>query len=302
MQAISTQLEKLVESIHATPHMIVYEFAGAGTQALEWLHSVGGSSRTILEATDHYAATSLVEAIGFEPKQFASSEVARALAINAYIRACNLTNASVPVAGVGCAATIATDRKKRGDHRCHVAVCTAQGVIVYALKLVKGLRNRHEEEYLVSLLILRAIAKVCSLNEPPLPLHDTEVVKEKFEQVDLLARLITGEFGLVTVWPDGRMVPGQSIPGIAILSGAFNPVHDGHRHLAHVAAKILGQEIYFELPMINADKAPIDPEETQQRMAQFVDFGPLILTGAPLFSQKIKLFPHSTFIIGVDTA
>ena len=303
MQELPTHLKKLIEDIHATPQLIVYDFAGAGTQALAWLHGVGGSSRTILEATDRYAATSLVEAIGFEPRQFTSPEVARAMATNAYIRACNLADTGTLVAGIGCTATIATNRQKRGEHRCFIAVCNAQGITTYTLKLTKGLRSRQEEEHLVSLLVLRTIAKLCGLAEQPiLPLQETGIMEEEFEQVGLLKRLVAGEIGLVTVGPDGRMVPGKRLSHVAMLSGAFNPLHEGHRKLARIASKILGQEIYFELPMINADKAPIDSAETQRRVAQFADFGPLILTGAPLFSQKIKLFPHSTFIIGVDTA
>ena len=98
------------------------------------------------------------------------------------------------------------------------------------------------------------------------------------------------------------MTPGKSLSHLALLSGAFDPLHDGHRQLAQVAAEILGREIYFELPIVNADKAPINPAETERRMAQFANFGPLILTTAPLFSQKVRLFPHSTFVLGVDTA
>ena len=70
--------------------MVVIEFAGAGAQALTWLHAVGGSSRTILEATDRYAAPSLVEAIGFSPVQFTSSQVAQAMAVKAFFRASQL--------------------------------------------------------------------------------------------------------------------------------------------------------------------------------------------------------------------
>ena len=73
------QLKKLIEDIHASPQMVVLDFAGAGSQALAWLHGVGGSSRTILEATDCYASTSLIDLIGFEPEKFASLEVARAM-------------------------------------------------------------------------------------------------------------------------------------------------------------------------------------------------------------------------------
>jgi hypothetical protein len=57
---INTQLEQIITTIHATPQKIVFEFAGAGSQALTWLHAVGGSSRTILEATDRYLAASRI--------------------------------------------------------------------------------------------------------------------------------------------------------------------------------------------------------------------------------------------------
>ena len=108
MQGIPTDLENLIEAIHAAPQMMVIEFAGAGSQALAWLHGVGGSSRTILEATDRYASASLVRALDFEPKQFTSPQVARAMATLAYIRACELAAVNAAVAGVGCTATIAT--------------------------------------------------------------------------------------------------------------------------------------------------------------------------------------------------
>ena len=125
MKPIWADLEKLIAAIHATPHKVVIEFAGAGAQALTWLHGVGGSSRTILEATDRYAATSLIDLLGFEPVQFTSLKVARAMATQAYIRACDLVDAGEPVTGLGGTATLATDRRKRWQHRGRVAVGNA---------------------------------------------------------------------------------------------------------------------------------------------------------------------------------
>ncbi len=119
--------EKLVAAIHAAPPQAVIHFAGAGSQALAWLHGLGGSSRTVLEATDCYSAASLREVVGFEPPHFTTEAVARALANRAFLRACHLTEPGTPVAGVGCTATIATDRAKRGEHRAHVAVSNAAG-------------------------------------------------------------------------------------------------------------------------------------------------------------------------------
>lgn len=296
------QLEKGIKEIHAAPQMVVIEFAGAGSQALAWLHGVSGSSRTILEVTDRYAAASVISAIGFEPDQFASPQVARAMATKAHIRACQLAGPGVPVAGIGCTATIATGRTKRGEHRCCLAVSETYGVTTYSLILTKGLRTRRQEEELVSLLILKAVAKVCGVDGlPELELFESEHLAEHFESVDLVGRLLAGEMGWVAVSPEGQMTPGETIPDIALLSGAFNPLHDGHKQLARVAGEILKRQVHFELPLINAGKGPLTEVEARRRVAQFADFATVILTRAPLFSQKAALFPHSVFVVGADS-
>jgi nicotinic acid mononucleotide adenylyltransferase len=302
MHITRADVEKSIQAIHAAPHMVVIEFAGAGSQALAWLHGVAGSSRTILEATDRYVSTSLINLLGFEPTQFTSPQVARAMATKAYIRARQLAPPGTPVAGIGSTATIATDRAKRGDHRCCVAVCDAQGVTSYALTLTKGLRTRQQEESLVSLLILRAVAGVCGVEGLPTPtLVGEEAFVEQFEPTDLLARLLAREVGWVAVTPDDHMTTGETLSHIALLSGSFNPIHQGHRKLAEAAAKILGQDVYFELTLVNADKAQIDLGEARRRIAQFSGQATVLLTCAPLFSQKAQLFPHSVFVLGIDT-
>lgn len=298
--------ERLIEpirAIHATPTMVVIGFAGAGAQALAWLHGVGGSSRTLLEATDHYAAASLIEAIGFEPEQLTASNVARALATQAYIRACHLAGGDTVPAGIACTATIATDRMKRGDHRACIAICTAEAVTTYELTLAKGRRTRQEEEHLVSLLILKAVARVCDVTGlPELERFKEERLVEQVERCSLLDRVLAGDFNWVAVSPQGRLTPGRTWPNIAMLSGAFNPLHAGHRQMVSVAAERLQQEVYFELPLINAGKGPLEPAIAEQRLAQFAGRSTVILTRAPLFSQKADMFPHSVFVIGVDTA
>lgn len=299
----SADLDNFVEAIHATPPMVVIEFAGAGAQALAWLHGVGGSSRTVLEATDRYAAASVAEGAGFAPEQFTSSKVARALATNAYIRAAHLTGHGPPVAGIGCTAAIATDRAKRGQHRCCVAVSSAQGVITYSLILEKGARTRHEEEQLISRLILNAVARVCGLETRlPLRLLANENLEERVEPVGLLERLLARELELVIAWPDGQLTPGRQLSHIAVLSGSFNPLHKGHRKMARTVAELLNKKVYFELPLINAEKTAIDPAEAHLRVSQFTGYAPVLLTTAPLFSQKAQIFPHSEFILGADTA
>jgi nicotinic acid mononucleotide adenylyltransferase len=294
-------LEKAIEAIHAAPQMFVIEFAGAGSQALTWLHSVGGSSRTILEATDRYTPASLIGSIGFEPEQFTSPEVAKAMATQAFFRACDLAKPGVSVAGLGCTATIATDRTKRGDHRCFIATCEANGITSYGLTLTKGLRTRRKEENVISLLILSAIAEVCGLRESPVfSLSDREQVTKAFEPCDLLDRLSVQELDWVVIAPNGQMTIGKTLPNLALLPGACDPLHEGQRQLARAAAEILGQEIYFELSLVNAGKGQIELELARRRLAQFAKFATVMVSRTPLYSQKAELFPHSVFVIGAD--
>ena len=293
-------LHVILTNIHAAPHSGVISFAGAGAQALAWLHSVGGSSRTVLEATDHYAAASLAQAVGFEPEQFTSKRVAAALAARAHARA-GVLAPDAPVFGLGCTASIATDRPKRGEHRAFIAVRDAFGTSFYTPTLTKGERTRQGEEEVVSRLIVRAVAEVCGLREFP----GSEEVEAYLEPEPDLQALLSDEAAWVAVHPDGKLQTGQegeTLPRVALLSGSFNPLHQGHKELAETAARHLGREVYFELPLVNADKAPIDLSEARRRAAQFSAYAPLVLTRTPLFEQKADLFPGSVFIIGADTA
>lgn len=115
------------------------------------------------------------------------------------------------------------------------------------------------------------------------------------------ARVVGGECAWAAVAPDGDVRCGRTLAGIAVLSGAFNPLHVGHRRLGETAARILGREVLFELPLVNADKAPIETREAERRALQFAGFATLLLTRAPLFSLKAEIFPDSVFVVGADT-
>ncbi|MCB9077761.1 MAG: hypothetical protein H6631_09235 [Anaerolineaceae bacterium] len=293
----------VVTAIHNTPEKVVLEFAGAGSLALAWLHRVGGSSRTILEATDRYAAASLTGLIGFQPEQFVSRGVAVAMAAAAYQRAQTLAEPETPLLGIGCTATIATDRTKRGQHRACVAAYSAASLLTFDLTLTKGARDRLAEEQLVSRLIVRAIAQASGLaNALSVDLIESETIETSFQPVTLLNQLLAGSVQTVTLSPTGRLAADEPITTSAILSGSFNPLHQGHRQMAQIAAQTLGRPVYFELPLLNADKPALAPAEAIRRSGQFLDYAPLVFSGAPLFTQKARIFPNTVFIVGYDTA
>jgi hypothetical protein len=300
---LDATLQQAIEQIHASAHKLVLEFAGAGSLALYQLHSVAGSSRTIIEATDRYASTSLADLLGELPGQFVSRETAAAMAGRAYRRAMRLAEPGTLCLGVACTAAIATDRVRRGEDRCWIAVRDSAGVSSYGLGMLKGARDRLGEEQLVSQLLLRAIAEACGIGAAvPLATRDGEQVETARESAgDPLAQLLDGAARMVLVAPDGTATADQPVQG-ALLSGSFNPLHAGHERLAEAAAATLGMPATFELPILNADKAALGYAEIERRLAQFRWRYPVVLSRAALFVDKAALVPGCVFVLGYDTA
>jgi nicotinamide mononucleotide (NMN) deamidase PncC len=295
-------ITRLIAQFYTKPISFVLEFAGAGSLALFWLHSVPGSSRAILEATDRYASASLTELLGRRPNSFVSKETAQAMAVQAYRRARRLSDEPLCM-GVALTATIATDRVKRGEHNCWVAVHDQQGVRTFGLTLAKGQRTRAEEEHIVSRLLLHAIATAYEIDAPVQIdlLANEQIVTDSIAQPDPIAQLLDQRVQSVMITRDGRRTADAPVQG-ALLSGSFNPLHAGHEHLLYAAERFLKLPAAFELPIFNADKPPLRYAEIERRLAQFQQHHTVLLSRAPLFRQKAALFPGCVFVVGYDTA
>ncbi len=89
---------------------------------------------------------------------------------------------------------------------------------------------------------------------------------------------------------------------LVLLSGSFNPLHDGHRQLAWTAQKRLGKSVAFELSIVNVDKPEIASEEVRRRLQQFIGLAPVYVTRAMSFERKAMLFPNAVMVVGADTA
>lgn len=295
----------LVEQIHAAPPKLVYEFAGAGVGALASLHAVGGSSRTVLEATDRYANRSLEDGVGATVAKSVAPDVAVALALRARARARWLAGPEEAVLGVGATATIATDRTKRGRHGACVATADGLGLRRFDLRLAKGARDRAGEEHVVSSLVLRAIAEASGVwRHVPVELVEDERCERTFVPGAALADFADEGRPLLMIDATGEVVDSLSWPdrGGAVVSGAFHPLHDGHLGLAAAAQRHLGRPVAFELAVANADKRTIDLDEAHRRATQFSGRAPLLLSRAARFDEKAALMPGSVFVVGADTA
>jgi hypothetical protein len=292
----------LIALLHQAPYRCVLAVTGGGAGAIAWLLSAPGASRTVLEAFVPYAEDSLTEYLGRAPESFCSVAASRDMAVRAQQRARRLAPGA-PTAGVGCTASLRSDRPKRGDHRAHLSVHTGVRTTTYSLVLVKGARDREGEETIIDLVLLNALAEGFGvpdrLSVPLLP--GEEIVAETTTEGEALARFLGGETAALHVEMDGRMNTDAPKPAL-LLPGSFNPVHEGHLRLAELASRIVGAPAAFDLSVLNADKPPLADEEVRRRLTQFVWLAPVWLTRAPTYTEKAELFPGCIFVIGADTA
>ena len=291
--------EELVRQIHGVGRRLVLSATGGGSQAISDLLSVGGASNTVLAATVPYAASALAAWLGATPEHYCCDRTARAMAMVGYRRAVKLAPDEPNVVGIGCTASLASDRPKRGAHRVYLAVQTADVTATTAWEFVKGRRTRAEEEDATARAILNLIAQHWGLCD--------SLALDLGEDEPCEARAIAAP----ACWQDllaGRL---QLVPATAaaeaesprvLLPGAFQPLHAGHRQMARLAEQMTGSRVAFELSMFNVDKPPLDYLEIDRRLGQFDSAQDAVwLSDAATFITKSKLLPGATFVVGADT-
>lgn len=85
-----------------------------------------------------------------------------------------------------------------------------------------------------------------------------------------------------------------------IFPGSFNPIHEGHRAIFD---NIAGKAKCFEISIGRWGKEPLDETSLRERLMQFKDYAPVLITNAPRFIEKCAVMknynPH--WHIGADT-
>ena len=238
----------------------------------------------------------------------------------AYRQAAALSSFGTPILGASATCALSTDRDRRGEHKAFVSIHTGTTTRTYTLKLAKGSRGRRQEDLLTSRLILDAVAAATGAadltveskfaSEGLLGPGDTLEVSQPEEIPDrgqLLRDMLNGKFKTLEFSGSGGLaVVDAPRPGRVYLPGSFNPLHTGHVDLLAAACRVNDvplTEGAFELSVGNADKGFLPLPEIERRVAQFVSAQrPVVVTKAPLFTQKSDLFPKSSFGVGYDTA
>ncbi len=294
----------LISALHASGRKAALAITGGGSGAIAELLRVPGGSRLLVEAHVPYDEQALATFLDYRPEQSCSAETAIALARKAHARAAALLPAGSDIVGLGATAALVSDRPRRGEHRLHIATDSADGISVCTASLAKGRRDRAAEEDLTAHMILLWLARACRVPAPsPADLIDPD---EHFaitaaDTGDAIDRLLAGDHVRVTAQPDGQIALTAPPPPV-VFPGSFNPLHQGHVSLARVVEDIRQQPITYEISVTNVDKPSLAAPVVRHRLAQFAWRSPVELTRAPTFLEKSRLFPRTTFVVGVDTA
>ncbi len=259
----------------------VFHITGGGSLFLSEMLTTPGASRTVLDIRVPYAEAALHQLLGKLSSGACSDATARALAMSAFMHARTLSDQNV--FGLGCTASLATDREKKGAHRAHLALQTQ--TTTYSLQIGFS-ADRETEETLLS-DALWGLCLILSGVEPATTIRTTNAA-------DAWQDLVLGRQTAIATAPhDGKL----------LVPGSFNPLHDGHRQMIDIAEARTGRVAALELSIGNVDKPPLDYQEISARLNGISRTlnRPVWLTRMPTFVEKATRFPGATFVVGVDT-
>jgi hypothetical protein len=312
----------MIQSIHASPYMLVLSVTGGGAGAIGELLRHGGGSATLLEAVVPYHENALRDYIGKEPERYCSGDTAREMAMAAFRRALELAGPegrTLPDNIIGMAATCKLARSEERSGRAHEIYFASQSLSSTSTTSISLLedRSREEEEELASGLMIHAIASLCGVGSAECNSYLSSAEQQVLDQKELIATHDKRELLLSILQKENNydkksilvtrnMKNDPAVPGI-VFSGSFNPCHKNHAAMAKVAYERYGLPVSFEISLANVDKPPIDFISLENRLSSLQKyesetfFGDVYLTNAPLFADKAMLFPGCSFLIGSDT-
>tara|TARA_B100001142_G_scaffold329247_1_gene391899 strand:+ start:878 stop:2020 length:1143 start_codon:yes stop_codon:yes gene_type:complete len=298
-------IENTVQDIHASDLEMCMVIAGAGNQAVDWLLNVPGASNTILDVSIPYSEHAMADLLSYLPESIVSTESACAMAVRSFVSANKYSETSKNIIGVGCTATIATNREKRGDHRVVIGVCTPNKLCTFTLVLNKGMRDRIEEDFVVSSLLLNVVSIYAGINfslEKVLLEHEAV----DYQEITLNKCLNMVESGHIPyVILDSALSTEYTLPhedSCAIFPGSFNPLHDGHKEMSSVLEDKFGLDSLYETSIVNVDKPPLGYDEILERVSQFKNSEKLVITNQATFVGKAAKLGGYRFLVGWDTA
>jgi hypothetical protein len=303
--------KQIVGKINGGRFKFFLAITGGGTSFIGDYITMGGASKVLIGAHVPYHQKAFDKFIrGQKVDRYASSEGARKLAVASF-REC--LDAGVPpdeALGVGASCSIASTSPEREGrkHRFYVATHKQGQTTLVEMVLNQG-RTRLYEEVMINNLILErlAVATEAAKQEdyPPFCLNDGEVfdvqTSDGFYLTKEVSSLLSGQQSIVcpTLLEADKST-------LAIYSGSWNPLHDGHKAIHALAEKILNVPVFMEFSVNNTDKGLVDYLEVWNRVKQIKTFNYMI-SNASYFRSKVNALRDAgfnqkiVFVVGYDT-
>lgn len=319
--------ERLVDKIHSTSTRAVIIATGGGTDIFPMLTRRGGGSATLISGMIPYHQTESIRLIGGHPDKLVSEETVRAMAMSAWQRAYGVVGNIHSCIGVATSSILQkTPEEREGrEHIIYAALQTISKSVLLKLSIPKfdtgffswrftPTHIRLKEEQLNALMILNLIAEGCGIEDRVQLPYGADYYVERTASVirnGYLPNLLRNETQRITFdVSQFEVVPypvygGSATPGSVIFPGSFNPCHEAHARMRVIAEATLKNRCEFEICMENVDKPKMDLISLEERLGSIRRValrGRVHITNASTFVEKSKLFHHSTFVIGYDTA
>lgn len=277
-------LEKLKQS-NVSVHVIATG-AGAGFQQKLW--EVPGSSAYLSGCTFPYATEEQEELLGFMPEHFVSEENAVDLASAAYMKAYRFGGKN-PI-GLGITASVASEKAHRGEHRVYVCAITNDSVRLVRNTFFKGIGQEvrisdgNYCDYLSMMMLTDAAKKVVYVNAE----DATELALKRFFERPFFAA-------------NGKRP--ASLPKsnhLALMSGAFNPLHEGHTSVAQHVMDQYNKTVVYEVTAEPPHKEPMTVQALLQRAKLLQGYDRFFTKSNPLYLDKARAFPGVPLVVGAD--
>lgn len=292
---------EVVETILQAGLPVALVCTGGGSQALGWLLNHPGASRAVVEAQipyHHEALATYLQDVG--PHRVAE-DTARRLALTAHNRAREFSGAGHAI-GIGVTAALATQRERRGADRAFVATRGADRYDLTGLQFDRG-AGRLAQEDILSRVMLTNLLRACDRPASAEPgLAETQIQSSSVAVDGIVEAVLDAGLPAAELRGANGAIAAQGSGDRVLVSGSFDPLHDGHLGLAAAAERISGRQAAFELSVRNVDKPALAYRQVMERAAQSRRGRSLMLTREPTFVGKAHVLPGSWFAIGFDTA
>ena len=126
-----------------------------------------------------------------------------------------------------------------------------------------------------------------------------EAALSVLQALDRLLLMVTGVEAVIQGKQDMFQIGSDCIE--FVFPGSFEPLHAGHRAMACYVEEHHQQPVFFEISVTNVDKPTLSRDACLERILPFCFDGGCIISRAPTFLDKARLYGPVQFVTGVDT-